>query len=551
MLGIAVRKESSLGVSETNPGVNLMDFFTSHILPDLQDTNHRSRPVVKATALKFVTTFRNQFSTQELAQLFPMIIVQMGSDIVVVHTFAAYCIERILVTKDGSTKQAKFGRAELLHFLEPLFTALFSIVDNVALNENDYVMKCVMRSLSVADEDIVPITQNVIEKLTAALERVSKNPRNPQFNHFLFESIAVLVRAVCGKNPNAADALESLLFPPFQAILQNEILEFTPYVFQILAQLLEFRSTDGGLGQYEALFRPLLTPALWERKGNIPALTRLVQAYLMKAAPQLVQGGFLQGILGCFQKMLSVPATEAEAFNLLVSLEMYVPAEAMQQFNGTIINILLTKLQVAKGRSAIKYNRFGNLLIRYFAVFVAKNGAAQFMALLNGVQPGLAVDIIQVWLKMVQEDPPRGMQAKTQVVGLTKLLVEIPVDNAQLWCLSFYSISRLLSAAAMAAGADTADIEELMVAEIQYDSNFSGLVNAKKKAVDPCPDVADPNAFVARAIQQLAATNPGRLAPLVRESLKDDPKLAHGVDTMLQNAGVSLSDTGSILLLGS
>ncbi|CAN0480233.1 unnamed protein product, partial [Scytosiphon promiscuus] len=29
---------------------------------------------------------------------------------------------------------------------------------------------------------------------------------------------------------------------------------------------------------YKSLFAPLLMPAVWERKGNIPAVTRLLQA---------------------------------------------------------------------------------------------------------------------------------------------------------------------------------------------------------------------------------------------------------------------------------
>jgi exportin-2 (importin alpha re-exporter) len=535
MLGIAARKESSQGVSETNPGVNLMGFFAAQILPELQDTNH-SRPVVKATALKFVTTFRNQFSTQELGHLFPMLIVQLGSEIVVVHTFAAYAIERFLCAKDIATNRVKFGRAELQPFLEPLFISLFAIVDNAALNENDYVMKCVMRALSVADEDVVPITQQVIGKLTAALERVSKNPRNPQFNHSLFESIAVLVRVVCGQNPNATGALENLLFPPFQAILQSQVLEFAPYVFQILAQLLEFHPIGGGLGRYDDLFSPLLTPALWERKGNVPALTRLIQAYLTKAAPQLAQAGFLPGILGCFQKLLSVPATEGDAFNLLTALTMYVPADAMHEYNGTIFTMLLTILQAAKNRSEKKYKRVGGLIIGYFAVFVAKNGATSFKTAIDGIQPGLADNtIVNVWLKTVKEEPPKGLQWKTQLIGLNRLLVETPLDT-QLWSATFFCISRLLHAGSMVGVTDTVDLEDLMVGDVEYDSNFSSLANAKKKVVDPCPDIADPSAYVVQSIRQLSASNPGRLTNhSITQSLQEDTELAKSVVLMLGN----------------
>ena len=551
MLGISIRKESSVGVSETNEAVNIMDFFNTHILPELQDTNHASRPVVKASALKFVTTFRNQFSKQELVQLFPMLIFHLGSPIVVVHTFSAFAIERILVTKEeipGGGKQAKFSNAELKPFLEPLFTSLFGIVDNTDLNENDYVMKCVMRALSVAVSDVVPITQTLIEKLTAALGRVAKNPRNPQFNHFLFESIAVLVRSVCSADASAAPMLENLLFPPFQTILQMEISEFTPYVFQVLAQQLEFRSTEGGLGQYEGLFRPLLTPALWERKGNVPALTRLMQAYVLKAAPTLVEGNYLVGILGCFQKLLCSPATEADAFNLLGSLILYLPADAMQQFYQTIFNLLLTRLQSAKQKET-RHAKFSRLIVHFFALFVAKRGAGEFFSVLNGIQQGVAFSLIaQVWLQQLQKDTPKGLDAKVQVIGLAKLLCETPdllndPSGQQLWCAIFSSASTVLASTSLAASNPDADVDldSMLVVDVEYDATFSGLVNAKKQKIDPFPEVPDAGAAFAQAVQGLSNAQPGRLTPMIQESLKNDPKLAAGIESLFQQNGVRMA----------
>jgi exportin-2 (importin alpha re-exporter) len=206
MMGIAIRRESSqAGVSEIIESVNVMDFFQNYVFPELQDSNHGSRPVVKATSLKFVAVFRNQFSKDHLIQLIPMVIMHLNSPVVVVHTFAAYVLERILMTKDSIEKggRQKIGSAELRGFLNTLFVSLFSIVDNELLNENDYVMKCLMRSLATAGPDIVSFTQTCMVKLTGALIRVAKNPGNPQYNHYLFESIAVLVKNVCSQDPNA------------------------------------------------------------------------------------------------------------------------------------------------------------------------------------------------------------------------------------------------------------------------------------------------------------------------------------------------------------
>jgi CAS/CSE protein, C-terminus len=59
-------------------------------------------------------------------------------------------------------------------------------------------------------------------------------------------------------------------------VLSHDVIEFHPYVFQILAQLLELRPGQFSAA-YTALFPPLMLPQLWERRGNVPALVRLIQ----------------------------------------------------------------------------------------------------------------------------------------------------------------------------------------------------------------------------------------------------------------------------------
>jgi hypothetical protein len=45
------------------------------------------------------------------------------------------------------------------------------------------------------------------------------------------------------------------------------------------------------LQPYMAVFPPLLNPMFWERPGNVPALTRLLVAYLAKAGQELAAAG--------------------------------------------------------------------------------------------------------------------------------------------------------------------------------------------------------------------------------------------------------------------
>ena len=63
--------------------------------------------------------------------------------------------------------------------------------------------------------------------------------------------------------------------------------EFIPYAFQLLSLMLELHDQTIPNVYYE-LFPFLLMPVLWERPGYVPALTRLMQAYIEKASTKIV-----------------------------------------------------------------------------------------------------------------------------------------------------------------------------------------------------------------------------------------------------------------------
>ena len=57
--------------------------------------------------------------------------------------------------------------------------------------------------------------------LLLLLLQVCKNPRNPGFNHYLFESVAALIKFVGSSNPAMIGTFEQLLFPAFNHVLQQ------------------------------------------------------------------------------------------------------------------------------------------------------------------------------------------------------------------------------------------------------------------------------------------------------------------------------------------
>jgi len=43
---------SVIGVGELNPGINIMDVFGTHVLPEIADLDVSARPIVKSDAIK-------------------------------------------------------------------------------------------------------------------------------------------------------------------------------------------------------------------------------------------------------------------------------------------------------------------------------------------------------------------------------------------------------------------------------------------------------------------------------------------------------------------
>lgn len=94
-----------------------------------------------------------------------------------------------------------------------------------------------------------------------------------------------------------------------------------PYVFQLFAALLEARPQGPLSEYYKALIAPVLMPALWESRGNVPALARLLSSLVPRNAAEIVANNQVEPILGIFQKLMAGKSkTELYAFDVLESV---------------------------------------------------------------------------------------------------------------------------------------------------------------------------------------------------------------------------------------
>lgn len=187
--------------------------------------------------------------------------------------------------------------------------------------------------------------------------------------------MAALIRH-SGSDPALLSAFEGVLFPPFQLILSADVAEFAPYVFQLIAQLLESCAPPLPPA-YLVLFPPLLSPVLWERRANVPALVRLLQAYLQRAAGEIVSGNHLLAVLGVFQRLISSKAHDHEGFFVLNTIVENLPPAVWTPHMGTIWGLLLTRLQTSR---TPKYSRSFAV---FFSLLIAKHGVPMVVESLN------------------------------------------------------------------------------------------------------------------------------------------------------------------------
>lgn len=124
-------KTEKHGITKTNALVNLGDFAAQHVLPELQNPAEvNTMPVLKASAVKYVMTFRSQLAPETVKAALPLVANFLKSDSVVVHTYAAAAVEKFLILKVGGvgSTQALVSAQDLAPHAQLLLQSLFDVL---------------------------------------------------------------------------------------------------------------------------------------------------------------------------------------------------------------------------------------------------------------------------------------------------------------------------------------------------------------------------------------------------------------------------------------
>ncbi|CAL8069631.1 unnamed protein product [Orchesella dallaii] len=522
------------GITQTNQLVNIVDFYTTYILPDLQAPNVNELPVLKADAIKYLMIFRNQLPQYTVKEGFPNLIRFLRADSAVVHTYAANCIDKILILKN-TDNTALIKSADISGLAQELIASLFAALEKPSSKENEYVMKAIMRSLSTLQEAVIPIMPHVLPKLVEILMMVTRNPSKPHFNHYLFESLSLCIRIMCSKNPQFVAQFEASLFPIIQVVLQQDVIEFIPYMFQILSLLLDFH-TNSIPDPYMTLFPCLLVPVLWERPANIHPLVQLLQAYISKGPQQVAASDKINALLGVFQKLIASKSNDHEGFYLVQSLVENMPPEVMQQFLKPIFLLLFQRI------TSSKTTKFVKCLLVYFSVFINRYGASAFVSLIDGIENKFMTKVLdRLFIAEVQK-VSGTIERKICAVGITKLLCDVPevMLNGEYTIYWEPLLTALIKLFELPEDDSVPENEHFVEIEDTpgYQTAYSRLNFANKPEMDPLKDTV-PNAkiYLAQSLSKLSVAVPGRLIPLTASM---NPDAQNFLTKYLREANVQL-----------
>ncbi|KAL8990668.1 MAG: hypothetical protein Q9177_000733 [Variospora cf. flavescens] len=514
---------ASQGVKSINELVNVLEFFQTHVARDLM-SEVNVEPILRVEAIKFLYVFRSQITREQWRDAFPMLVTQLGSSEYVVYTYAAIALERVLALTDDS-KQAVVSQADVeplsAQLLQHLFQLIESNPDPAKLQENEFLMRCVMRVLVVIRDGVVPITDNVLAHFIKITQIISPNPANPRFYYYHFEALGAFIRFAA---PSQPEKLENGLYPIFGNILQNDVQEFVPYVFQLFAALLEANPAGTLTTYYISLVQPILSLELWASKGNVPALVRLLSSLIARGASQIAESGQLQSILVIFQSLIATRTNEIHGFELLESIVAHFTPSAIDPYFITILQLLFTRLQNSKTDAFT--SRFVRLYHSVSARVDRGLGADWFISHANRVQDGIYV---QLYLSIILPDTQklvRPLDRKIAVISLCKTVTDSSAFAEKYkkgWGFTCEALLKLLENPPILATTDDTVVDH-DVDDMSFGVGFTQLQTIKRSARDNWPDVTEVKSWVGRQLQDANARQGGKIKNFATQRLSESPQ---------------------------
>jgi exportin-2 (importin alpha re-exporter) len=509
------------GVLNVNPNIDVVGFFLENIIEDLAD---RNTPVVLGVdAIKYLYTFRGILPTQQWQAAFPLLVQQLANPSYVVYTYAAVCIDRALYLTDEAGEPV-IPHESIVLLAKDLLSHLFALITKDTkpekVQENEFLMKCTMRILIVAREDVLPIAEFAVTNLVNITKVIRHNPSNPGFYYYLFESFGALIRFA---GPVRPEELESFLFPVLMDILHDSVDEFTPYILQLYAAMVVTNPSPTLSANFQALVQPLLTPSTWDARGKIPASTRLLVNMIPKGSKQMLAANQVESILIIFQKLVRTKANESHAMDLIEAIVLSFPVPALENYWPPMLQLMFSRLSDSPTQNfKLRFVRFYHLVM---GLVDRGLGADFFIAIADQVQIDVFTRIYITIILPETQKLSRPTDRKLATISLTRTIADSEAFMDRYakrgWAFTCEALLELLISLPLPSKhADL--IEDRDIEELGFGAVFTPLNTCKRSLPDMFPEVSNVKSWVKQFLQEADKKHGGRVMQYVWSKLSSD-----------------------------
>ncbi|KPA83482.1 putative CAS/CSE/importin domain protein [Leptomonas pyrrhocoris] len=477
--------------------ISFDDFLSSLVIPELTSgVSVNSPAIIKADCIRVIAVFRYHIAPSLYANLISVLAEWVKTDDHVIMSYAAHTLERLLCVQreQGYVATEAVFQPQTAAVLQTLCTRIQSTEQ-----PNQFLMQCLMRVCFRFPQAVAPLAGAVVESLNQVLHRAARNPSNPLFSHCLFETISKCI----AMRPEQGTAMEGLLWDNLIYVLAQDVVEYVPYVLQILSQLLRTHQPpcDTPPAHFPSLLDPLTQPGIYENKGNVPAVVCLLCAFIELYPSYVHSRNLTNPILNIFAYLVRLKNYDHEGLNIITAVLLAYPPDVMAIYVDNVLRVLLDRLSNARTP------KFVRILILFLSVYVVVRGAHDLVSRMNNLKPGLFMQLLgNVWLPHMQKITGE-VERKTCVVALAKVLCdceELQADT-KAWTTSVFSCLKMIHAGAeqddytsFAPKAGTLqDLTQLPgnSADAAVNSVFCPLQEAAPKPRDVCADVANADRY--------------------------------------------------------
>ncbi|KAK6057893.1 hypothetical protein COOONC_04549 [Cooperia oncophora] len=368
------------GVTSTSQLINVADYYAGQVRGHLS-ANTDDMPILKADALKFVVTFRNQLPAEVLVEVIQAADRLLLSRFTILHKYAAYAVDKLLLVKEpNSTAPLLTARVVPVGSLLNNLVAGFD-KDHKAQN-SPYLMKAVLRCVAILDEETARHGQEIASKLSSLVAAATKSPADAVHTHFLFETMCVLIKKTESLPQGSLDAE---LMPLIETILSQDIADLIPYALQITGVLLSSSLTRSKtVDQKYVSFLPyLLSTELWARSANVPAALTVVETFL-KHCPELIMRDHGALVMQHYSRLVGSKSLDQYGFQMANAILPVVEmVQGVENPMSVLLNNMFRRVQFSKTPKFMKH------FVVFLCRFAVVRGAEHFAKSVEAIQTGM------------------------------------------------------------------------------------------------------------------------------------------------------------------